>query len=1075
MTPAQPSRAAAPRIYYVHPRSMDGDGQAAGIAERAADLGFDHLLIAPIFQQAGDVFRPRNHDVSSLGDAPTATAIANLAAACRPHGLRLLMDLDLVRFDAEHPLVAAQPEAFTLRREAPADRPIDPRLASPPQGVALARLREPAACDTLVGWITSRAEAWIEAGLDGFRLLELDQAPPEIWARLIARLRTTRPDLTVIADTPGMDREAARALAPCGFDALISSVAWWDGRAPWLAEEHEDLRLVAPLIAQPEAPFGPRLAARLPAEVDTKAGYVRALRLAASTGSGLLLPMGFESFERLPLGSAPPAAEDSDLAPEVRSANRLVAELAPFEGEMRMLTGPGASATALLRASGSDMRTAEAAILVLINRSLESPAILDRGAILPAAGAFGPFEAMDGREDPFEPLVPGEVRLLGARRSAVIRVLSRSGRQGAKTAAKAPRLVIEDISPRVSGGPFAAKRIVGESVEVGAAIYADGHEELAVELRWRATDGDQWSSTRMTELGNDLWSGRFPLERMGRYQFVIEAWIDRYGSYRHGLEKKVEAGVAQTVDLDEGRQLIVDAAKGDSSGRLTKIADELSTLDPDAAGQLLLAPETSRLMDQAQERAFACKSEAHCIDAERREAQFASWYELFPRSQTDDPARHGTFDDVIARLPAIRAMGFDVLYFPPIHPIGQRHRKGKNNSLTAGPGDPGSPYAIGAVDGGHDAIHPELGTFDDFRRLIAAAHDHGLEIALDFAIQCSPDHPWIKAHPGWFDWRSDGTIKYAENPPKKYQDIVNVDFYRPEAIPDLWIALRDVVLLWVREGVRTFRVDNPHTKPFAFWEWMIREVRTAHPDVIFLSEAFTRPRVMYRLAKIGFSQSYTYFTWRHTKAEFTDYLTELTTTEPKEFFRPNFFVNTPDINPHFLQTSGRAGFLIRAALAATLSGLWGVYSGFELLEGEPVPGKEEYKDSEKYEIRPRDWSAPGIIPQISQLNRLRKSHPALQTHLNVRFLPASDDNILFYAKTSPGGGDLILVAVNLDPHGAHEADVEAPFWMLGLPDDATAQVENLLTGQSFSWQGKWRRIALDPGQPYLIFRMEAPR
>jgi len=1076
MTPAQPSRAAAPRIYYVHPHAMDGESLADRMAERAADLGFDHLLIAPIFLQGGDVFRPRDHDVSSIGNVPTTEAIGRLAAACRSHGLRLLMDLDPGRFDAEHPLVAAHPDAFTLRREAPIDRPVDPRLASPPQGVALARLREPAAGDTVMDWIASRAEAWIEAGLDGFRLLELQQGPPEVWTRLIARLRTSRQDLTFIADTPGMNREAALSLASCGFDALISSVAWWDGRAPWIAEEHEDLRLIAPLIAQPEAPFGPRLATRLPAGADPRAGYVRALRLAASTGSGLLLPMGFESAERLPLGAATsPAAEDADLAAEVRSANRLVAELAPFEGEMRMLTGPGASATALLRASGSDMRTAEAAILVLINRSLESPAELDRGAILPAAGAFGPFEAMDSREDPFEALAPGEVRLLGARRSAVIRVPSRSGRQGAKTAAKAPRLVIEDISPRVSGGPFAAKRIVGETVEVGAAVYADGHEQLAVELRWRATDGDQWSSTRMAEVGNDLWSGRFPLERIGRYQFVMEAWIDRYGSYHHGLEKKVEAGVAQSVDLDEGRQLIAEAAKADRSGKLAKIADDLSTLDPDAAGQLLLDAETARLMDEVQDRAFACKSEAHCIDAERREALFASWYELFPRSQTNDPARHGTFDDVIARLPAIRAMGFDVLYFPPIHPIGQRHRKGKNNSLTAGPDDPGSPYAIGAAEGGHDAIHPELGTFDDFRRLIAAAHDHGLEIALDFAIQCSPDHPWIKAHPGWFDWRSDGTIKYAENPPKKYQDIVNVDFYKSEAIPDLWLALRDVVLLWVREGVRTFRVDNPHTKPFAFWEWMIREVRTAHPDVIFLSEAFTRPRVMYRLAKIGFSQSYTYFTWRHTKAEFTDYLTELTTTEPKEFFRPNFFVNTPDINPHFLQTSGRAGFLIRAALAATLSGLWGVYSGFELLEGEPVPGKEEYKDSEKYEIRPRDWTAPGIIPQISQLNRLRKSHPALQTHLNVKFLPATNDNILFYAKTSPAGGDMILVAVNLDPHGAHEADVEAPFWMLGLADDATAQVENLLTGQSFSWQGKWRRIALDPGQPYLIFRMEAPR
>ena len=485
MTPAQPSRAAAPRIYYVHPHAIDGESLVDRMAERAADLGFDHLLIAPIFQQDGDVFRPRNHDVSSIGNVPTTEAIGRLAAACRSHGLRLLMDLDPGRFDAEHPLVAAHPDAFTLRREAPIDRPVDPRLASPPQGVALARLREPAAGDTVMDWIASRAEAWIEAGLDGFRLLELQQGPPEVWTRLIARLRTSRQDVTCIAATPGMNREAALSLASCGFDALISSVAWWDGRAPWIAEEHEDLRLIAPLIAQPEAPFGPRLATRLPAGADTRAGYVRALRLAASTGSGLLLPMGFESAERLPLGAATsPAAEDSDLAAEVRSANRLVAELAPFEGEMRMLTGPGASATALLRASGSDMRTAEAAILVLINRSLECPAELDRGAILPAAGAFGPFEAMDSREDPFEALAPGEVRLLGARRSAVIRVPSRAGRQGAKTAAKAPRLVIEDISPRVSGGPFAAKRIVGETVEVGAAVYADGHEQLAVELRW---------------------------------------------------------------------------------------------------------------------------------------------------------------------------------------------------------------------------------------------------------------------------------------------------------------------------------------------------------------------------------------------------------------------------------------------------------------------------------------------------------------------------------------------------------------------------------------------------------------
>ena len=377
------------------------------------------------------------------------------------------------------------------------------------------------------------------------------------------------------------------------------------------------------------------------------------------------------------------------------------------------------------------------------------------------------------------------------------------------------------------------------------------------------------------------------------------------------------------------------------------------------------------------------------LDVDRPQAGFASWYEMFPRSATDDPARHGTFVDVIARLPAIRAMGFDVLYFPPIHPIGTTNRKGRNNALRAEPDDVGSPYAIGGPEGGHDAIHPQLGTLDDFRALVAAAKDHGLEIALDFAIQCSPDHPWLREHPDWFRWRPDGSIRFAENPPKKYEDIVNPDFYAEAAMPGLWLALRDVVQFWVDQGVRIFRVDNPHTKPLPFWHWMIADIRGRHPDVIFLAEAFTRPKLMYRLAKVGFTQSYTYFTWRNTKQEIIEYLTELNAPPVRDFFRPNFFVNTPDINPPFLQTSGRPGFLIRAALACTLSGLWGMYSGFELCEAAPLPGREEYLDSEKYQIRVRDFAAPGnIVGEITALNRIRRAHPALQSHLGVTFYPA---------------------------------------------------------------------------------------
>ncbi|MDB5736921.1 MAG: alpha amylase catalytic region, partial [Sphingomonas bacterium] len=476
--------------------------------------------------------------------------------------------------------------------------------------------------------------------------------------------------------------------------------------------------------------------------------------------------------------------------------------------------------------------------------------------------------------------------------------------------------------------------------------------------------------------------------------------------------------------------------------------------------------------DAADDRPHRLRSAIQRVDAERLQARFSSWYELFPRSMSGTKDRHGTFADVVDRLPAIRDMGFDTLYFPPIHPIGTSNRKGPNNTLTPAPGDPGSPYAIGSPDGGHDAIHPELGTFDDFAALIAAAADHGLEIAIDFAIQCSPDHPWLKDHPGWFAWRSDGSMKYAENPPKKYQDIVNVDFYAGGAVPDLWLALRDVVLLWVSHGVKTFRVDNPHTKPLPFWEWMIGEIRSAHPDTIFLAEAFTRPAMMYRLAKIGFSQSYTYFTWRDGKQGLIDYVTELTTTAPKDFYRPHFFVNTPDINPLFLQTSGRPGFRIRAVLAATLSGLFGVYSGFELCEAAALPGREEYLDSEKYELRPRDWQAPGnIIADITLLNRLRRTHPALQTHLNTRFYLAHNDSIIYYAKPEPDGIGMILVMVNLDPHGPQEASFEVPLWEFGLPDDGSVAVEDLAAGHRFRWHGKSQWIRLDPQEPYRIWRI----
>jgi starch synthase (maltosyl-transferring) len=464
------------------------------------------------------------------------------------------------------------------------------------------------------------------------------------------------------------------------------------------------------------------------------------------------------------------------------------------------------------------------------------------------------------------------------------------------------------------------------------------------------------------------------------------------------------------------------------------------------------------------------------VFVDRAAAAFSAWYELMPRSQTSNPARHGTFDDVIARLPYVQGLGFDVLYFPPIHPIGRSNRKGRNNALTAAPGEPGSPYAIGSSEGGHTAIHPQLGTLEDFGRLVAAARRHGLEIALDFAIQCAPDHPWIKQHPEWFDWRPDGTIKYAENPPKKYQDIVNVHFYR-EALPALWYALREVVLFWAEQGVRIFRVDNPHTKPVPFWEWLIGEVQSWYPDVLFLAEAFTRPKMMRKLARAGFTQSYTYFTWRNAKAELIEYLTELTQQEMREYFRPNFFVNTPDINPIPLQTGGRPLFQSRAVLAATLSSVWGLYSGYELCEAAALPGREEYADSEKYEIKAWDWDRPGNIRDyVAQINAIRRDNPALHLLDNLRFYPADNDQVLFYGKMTPSRDNIILVAVNLDPHHVQAASLSLPWEEIGAKGVPYVEAEELLGGgDAVRWPDAVQSIVLDPAKnPCAIWRVFVP-
>jgi starch synthase (maltosyl-transferring) len=565
------------------------------------------------------------------------------------------------------------------------------------------------------------------------------------------------------------------------------------------------------------------------------------------------------------------------------------------------------------------------------------------------------------------------------------------------------------------------------------------------------------------------------MRRLGRHEYTVVAWRDRFASFRDELGKKFEAGVAIDLECIEGMALVQAAYRRSTDDLKLQLGDICARLERSDAATVrdqLLSEPLSALMARADDRPFHSRSTIMHVDAERIGARFASWYEVFPRSLSDDPARHGTFADVVRHLPRIRDMGFDVLYFPPIHPIGRINRKGPNNSLTPGPDDPGSPYAIGATEGGHDALHTELGGFDDFQALRREAAVHGLELAMDFAIQCAPDHPWLTQHKGWFDWRPDGTIKYAENPPKKYQDIVNVDFYAEDSIPALWLELCRIVLFWAEQGVRLFRVDNPHTKPFPFWEWMIGEVRARYPDAVFLAEAFTRPKIMYRLAKIGFSQSYTYFTWRNSKRELVAYFSELADGAPREFFRPHLFVNTPDINPPFLQTSGRPGFLIRAALAATLSGLWGIYNGFELCESAALPGREEYRDSEKYQLRQWDWERPGnIVPDIAVLNRIRRENPALQTHLGVKFLNAWNDAVIYYEKATTDRSNVVLITVSLDPFQPQGCEFEVPLWSWALPDTARVEAEDLVSGELVIWHGKVQRAYLTPERPYMIWRV----
>jgi len=647
------------------------------------------------------------------------------------------------------------------------------------------------------------------------------------------------------------------------------------------------------------------------------------------------------------------------------------------------------------------------------------------------------------------------------------------------------RVVIENIQPAVDGGRFPIKRIVGDTVVVEADCFADGHDVVACMLKWRrGADGD-WQSAAMQPLGNDRWRASFEVDAVGCWHYAVCAWVDPFQSWLHDFARRVDADDIR-VAAATGARLIEQAARRAGQGSdgavlhgwwrdLAQEArgdgplDELKRLGTDEARAAI----ARRHPDLSHATTFP---RVYAVTVERERARFSAWYEFFPRSASDNPGRHGTFADCEAWLPYVKHMGFDVIYFPPIHPIGRARRKGRNNTLDPKPDDVGSPWAIGAAEGGHDAILGELGTLADFKRLVQRAAELDIDIALDIAFQCAPDHPWVSEHPEWFRKRADGSIQYAENPPKKYQDIYPFDFETAQW-RELWAALAGVVEHWIAQGVRIFRVDNPHTKAFPFWEWAIARVRAAHPDVIFLSEAFTRPRVMHRLAKIGFSQSYTYYTWRNTKRELTAYFTELTRGPGREYFRPNVWPNTPDILPAALQYGGRPAFMARVAMAATLAASYGIYGpAYELLEHEALrTGGEEYLDSEKFERRVWNRSQPQSLAEfIAVLNRIRQANPALRSDAGLRFVEVDNDQLIAYAKSTPDGSNIVVCVINLDPHHTQSGWVELDPAVFGMQPGQAYQLHDLIGGAHYLWHGARNYVSLDPQRaPVHVMQLRA--
>lgn len=1058
------------RIYNLFPTLAGTVRQWADHLPRIAAMRFNAVYVNP-FHYPGfsgslyavkDYYRlnPRLRGAEPAGDDDLLGEFTEAANAC---GLRVLMDLVVGHTAKDSELASRHPQWFLRDATGALASPFATDPADPSRKTVWGDLAEldygGPARDEIVAYFEGVVRHYLGLGFSGFRCDAAYKLPAAVWQALTRTARAAQSDVLFCAETVGAPKEAVLALAGAGFDYLYNSVKWWDFKSPWLLDQYEAFRHIAPSIGFPESHDTPRLVTELRAagipEEEIAPRYRQAYAFAAAYSAGVLMPMGFEfgwgRRLKVVMGrEEQPEPQRFDLGPFVAEINAAKAAVPALneEGPQRLLASRTSDLVVMeRRTEGGGDRT-----LVLVNRD--------------------PAEPREFRDDKL--LEELTVAPLAVRVAPIDKTVPRHAAMPERWRPDA-RILIEEVYPQLDGGRWPVKRLEGDLFEVWADLFRDGHDKLRAVVKYRFED-EAWRETPLEFFDNDRWVGRFRLDRVGLWRYTIEAWTDRFESWREEVEKKREAGQDISLELQEGRAIVADALSSAAAADGAALRDVLGRFDRSddpARAELLLPAPIGELMARTSPRLDATRFPRELeVVVDREKARFAAWYEMFPRSQGRASGKSASFEDCIARLPQIADLGFDVVYLPPIHPIGQVNRKGKNNDPHALPGDPGSPYAIGSAQGGHCAIEPGLGTLADFRRFVRAAAGLGIEVALDFAVQCAPDHPWVREHPQWFRFRPDGSIKYAENPPKKYEDIVNVDF-DTEDRDALWASLREVVLFWVGEGVRIFRVDNPHTKPVPFWEWLIREVKQHCPEAIFLSEAFTRPKMMRALAKAGFTQSYTYFTWRNTKTELIEYLTELMQFPANEYFRPNFFTNTPDILSEFLQTGGRPAFRIRLVLAATLSPAYGIYNGFELCENRALPGREEYRGSEKYEYKVWDWDRPGHIKDdIRILNRFRRENPAMRRFANLRFLACEEPAILAYAKISSDPANAAVAVVNLDPHTVHEGQVELPLAALGLSTDAEFALDEAFSGTVLRLRGPYQRFRLDPEtNPALVFRL----